>query len=150
MFEIMASNNQIGFTSGTILPARIKLSDAQQALLQFLGFLLINLGIVTLPSNEPELVGAIFTFIGFAAILVKAELPSLNPSKLSTSQATFYLALASMLTAINGYIALTYSSYWWAGLIIGIVGALILSIKEIVEGVSPASQTSTSTANTTS
>jgi uncharacterized membrane protein len=87
---------------------------------------------------------------GFASILVKAELPSLNASKLSTSQVTFYLALASMLTAINGYIALTYSSYWWAGLTIGIVGALILSIKEIVEGVSPASQTSTSTANITS
>jgi uncharacterized membrane protein len=145
----MASNNQIGSTSGTILPTRIKLSDVQQALLQFLGFLLINLGIVTLPSNEPKLVGAIFTFMGFAAILVKAELPSLNPSKFSTSQATFYLALASMLTAINGYIALTYSSYWWAGLIIGIVGAVILSIKEIVEGVGPVS-TSTSPANSAS
>jgi uncharacterized membrane protein len=144
-----SSNNPISSPSGSIIPARMRLTDAQQALLQFLGFLLINLGIVTLPSNEPKLVGAIFTFIGFASILVKADLPSLNPSKLSTSQATFYLALASMLTAINGYIALTYSSYWWAGLLIGIVGALILSIKEIVEGVSPASQTSTSTANTT-
>jgi uncharacterized membrane protein len=144
-----SNNNPISSPSGSIIPARTRLTDAQQALLQFLGFLLINLGIVTLPSNEPKLVGAIFTFIGFGAILVKAELPSLNPSKLSTSQATFYLALASMLTAINGYIALTYSSYWWAGLIIGIVGALILSIKEIVEGVSQASQTSTSTANST-
>jgi uncharacterized membrane protein len=139
-----SSNNPISSPSGSIIPARMRLTDAQQALLQFLGFLLINLGIVTRPSNEPKLVGAIFTFIGFASILVKTDLPSLNPSKLSTSQATFYLALASMLTAINGYIALTYSSYWWAGLLIGIVGALILSIKEIVEGVSPASQTSRS------
>jgi uncharacterized membrane protein len=126
-------------SANIVIPARMKLSDSAQALLQFLGFLLINLGVVTLPSDEPKLVGAIFTFLGFAAILVKAELPSLNPSKLSTSQATFYLALASMLTAINGYIALSYASYWWAGLIIGIVGAVILSIKEIVEGISPTS-----------
>jgi uncharacterized membrane protein len=129
-------------SANIVIPVRMKLSDTAQALLQFFGFLLINLGLVTLPSNEPKLFGAIFTFLGFASILVKAELPSLNPSKLSTSQATFYLALASMLTAINGYIALTYASYWWAGLIIGIVGAVILSIKEIVEGISPASSPS--------
>ena len=142
-----SSNNPVTPNSGTIVPLRLKLSDTQQALLQFLGFLLINLGLVTLPSNEPKLVGAIFTFLGFAAILVKAELPSLNPSKLSTSQAAFYLALASMLTAVNGYIALTFSTYWWAGLIIGIVGSVILSIKEIVEGVSPTSA-ATSAAST--
>jgi uncharacterized membrane protein len=122
----------------------MKLSDSQQAILQFLGFLLVSLGLVSLPSSEPKIVGAIFTFLGFASILVKAELPSLNPSKLSTSQATFYLALASMLTAINGYISLTYPNYWWAGLAIGTVGAVVISIKEIVEGVSPVSSSTTS------
>ena len=140
----MSSNSGVNLPSSGLIPSRMKLSDSQQAILQFLGFLLVNLGIVSLPSNEPKIVGAIFTFLGFASILVKAELPSLNPSKFSTSQATFYLALASMLTAINGYISLTYSSYWWAGLAIGIVGAVVISIKEIVEGVSPVSSSTAS------
>jgi uncharacterized membrane protein len=136
-----SSNNPVT-ASPSIVPTRMQLSDTQQAILQFLGFLLINLGLVTLPSNEPKIVGAIFTFIGFATILVKAELPSLKPSKFTTQQSTFYLAVASMLTAINGYIALTYPGLWWAGLLIGIVGAIILSIKEIVEGISPTSASS--------
>ena len=43
------------------------------------GGLTCELGLVSLPSNEPKILGAIFTFLGFASILVKAELPSLNP-----------------------------------------------------------------------
>jgi uncharacterized membrane protein len=123
----------------------MQLTDSQQAILQFLGFLLINLGLVTLPSNEPKLVGAIFTFLGFATILVKAELPSLKPSKFTSQQSTFYLAVASTLTAINGYIALTYPGFWWAGLLIGIIGAIVLSIKEIIEGSSPTPNSTSST-----
>jgi uncharacterized membrane protein len=131
-----SGNNPVA-SSPSIIPTRMQLSDTQQAILQFLGFLLINLGLVTLPSNEPKIVGAIFTFFGFATILVKAELPSLKPSKFTTQQSTFYLAVASTLTAINGYVALTYPGFWWAGLLIGIIGAIILSIKEIIEGSSP-------------
>ena len=137
----MSSSNTVTPLS---TPVRMKLSDAQQAVLQFAGFLLINLGVVTLPSSEPKLIGAIFTFIGFGAILLKAELPSLNPSKLTTQQASLYLAVASMLTAIDGYVALTYESYWWAGLIIGIIGAVILAIKEVVEGTNPIATTQSS------
>jgi uncharacterized membrane protein len=139
-----SSNNPVA-SSPSIIPARMQLSDTQQAILQFLGFLLINLGLVTLPSNEPKIVGAIFTFLGFATILVKAELPSLKPSKFTTQQSTFYLSVASTLTAINGYIALTYPGFWWAGLLIGIIGAIILSIKEIIEGSSPTPNSTSST-----
>jgi uncharacterized membrane protein len=128
-----SSNNPVA-SSPSIIPTRMQLSDTQQAMLQFLGFLLINLGLVTLPSNEPKIVGAIFTFLGFATILVKAELPSLKPSKFTTQRSTFYLSVASTLTAINGYFAFTYPGFWWAGLLIGIIGAIILSIKEIIEG----------------
>jgi uncharacterized membrane protein len=139
-----SSNNPVA-SSPSIIPTRMQLSDTQQAMLQFLGFLLINLGLVTLPSNEPKIVGAIFTFLGFATILIKAELPSLKPSKFTTQQSTFYLAVASTLTAINGYIALTYPGFWLAGLMIGIIGAIILSIKEIIEGSSSTPNSTIST-----
>lgn len=113
---------------------RLVLSDTQQTIIDFFGLLLINLSVIVIPADAPKWIGGIFVIFGFVAILVRAELPTQNPSKFSMQQVTFFLSVASTLTAINGYIALTYPDFWWGGLIIGILGAAILAIKQQFEG----------------
>lgn len=121
-------------TTQISISPRLTLSDAQQAIIDFIGLLIINLSVVVVPAKAPAWIGAIFLLLGFLAILVRSELPPTNPSKYTTSQVTLFMAVASILSAINGYVAITFATYWWAGLILGVIGAIILAIRQITEG----------------
>jgi hypothetical protein len=118
------------------MSSRFALTNAEQGYIYFLAFVLFNLAAVALPSNAPKYVGIAFFAIGIFAMIVQAELPSLTPPTVSVKQRVLYLSIATALTSVNSYIAYSEPSYWYVGLIIGVIGAFIAAIRQIVNNAS--------------
>ena len=122
----------------------LALNQAENALIIFGAFVILNISVVSIPLAAPHWVSVIFFAIGLIATFVWAVIPNLNPPNLSPSQSGILLAVASILTSVGGYIAMSYGSLWYAGLSVGIIGAAVAAIEEYVNGKPPPSPPATS------
>lgn len=126
------------------VPRFAGLTNLEQGLLYFGAFVLFNLSAVTLPTNVPKYVEITFFAVGVFAMVIQAELPSLQPPVISASQRVLYLAIATALTSVDAYIAYNAPAYWYVGLVIGIIGAFAAAIRQIVQGLPPPAPPATS------
>ena len=119
------------------------ISPELEAILYFTGLFLIYLASWSPPIAAPNTVRTVFGLLGTAAILIKYEL-STQPKPQITSYQALYSVVALGLTLAGGQISANYSSYWYGGLIVALIGAVLAAYQDL-GGKVPTTGTTTST-----
>jgi hypothetical protein len=130
--------------STTSKSSSFNLSPKVAGIVFFVFLVILGLSQWQAPSNSPGVVITIFTFIGMAGTVVKYELSTMTAPKIPQQYQAVFSTLALILSIGGGYIARVYSAYWWAGLVVVVVGAIIGAYQDL--GGSMPTVTATSTA----
>jgi hypothetical protein len=106
------------------------LTAAQEAILYFVGLVLLYLASYAPPIAAPDVVRAVFTALGAFAVVIKFELASLPKPQITTHQAVWSVVAVS-LSVIGGQVSANYAAYWYGGLILAIIGAVLAAYQDL-------------------
>ena len=116
----MSKTTQIGLT----------ISPQAEAILYFIGLVLIYVASYSPPIAAPSTVRTVFGLLGTASIIIKYEL-STQPKPQITSTQALYSTIALILSVVGGQISANYSSVWYGGLIVALLGAILASYEDL-------------------
>jgi len=115
-------------------PGKIGLSDKAQAWLVFGSFILIAVGGVSVPAGLGTDVAIILVLIGSLGLAFKEWATgsiTISDLGLTDEQQSFLVLLSSLLVGIGGMMSATdVGGNLWYGLIVSIIGAIGLGMKE--------------------
>lgn len=107
------------------------ISPEAEAILYFVGLVLIYIAAWSPPQlGTPSIVMTVFSFLGMGAIVAKYELAQLPKPQITTHQA-IYSTFALILALAGGYISANYTSVWWEGLALALIGAILAAYEDI-------------------
>jgi lysylphosphatidylglycerol synthetase-like protein (DUF2156 family) len=107
------------------------ISPQVEAVLYFIGLVFVYLASWSPTAvGTPTEVRTIFTVLGAGIIIVKYELSTLPKPQIPTTQSVYSL-VALILSVVGGQISANYSSYWYAGLIVAIIGAILAAYEDL-------------------
>lgn len=101
-----------------------------EAALYFLGLIAVYLASYSPPIGAPDTVRTAFGLLGTAAIIIKYELATQPKPQITTHQA-LYSTLALILSVAGGQLSASYAAYWYGGLIMAVVGAVVASYEDL-------------------
>ena len=115
-------------------PGKIGLSDKAQAWLVFGSFILIAIGGISVPAGLGTDVAIILVLLGSLGLAFKEWATgsiTISDLGLTDEQQSFLVLLSSLLVGIGGMMSATdVGGNLWYGLIVSIIGAIGLGMKE--------------------
>jgi hypothetical protein len=116
------------------------ISPQAEAVLYFIGLIFVYVSSYSPSIAAPDVVRSIFGVIGVGVILVKYELAQVPKPQITSHQALYsFIALA--LSVAGGQISANYSTYWYAGLVVAIIGAILAAYQDLGGQVPPTAPT---------
>jgi hypothetical protein len=106
------------------------ISPRVEALLYFIGLILVYVASWAPPVAAPSVVRTVFGLLGTVAIVVKYEL-STQPKPQITSHQALFSTIALILSVAGGQISSIYPSVWYGGLIVAIIGAILAAYQDL-------------------
>ena len=120
------------------------ISPEAEAILYFVGLVLIYLAAWSRPIGAPDVVRTAFALVGMAAIVVKYELSNFPKPQITTHQ-VIYSTVALILSLAGWFLSALYGGFWWAGLAVAVIGALLAAYQDLGGQVPPATTSPTTT-----
>ena len=108
-----------------------------QAVLYFVGLVLIYLASYAPAVNAPGGVREFFFALGSVVIVVKFELSQVPTPQIMTHQAV-YSVVALSLSVVGGQLSANYATVWYVGLVVALIGAILAAYEELGGKIPPA------------
>ncbi len=106
------------------------LTPTQEGFLYAIGLFLLYIASYAPPIGVPATVRTVFTLLGAFAIVIKFELAQQPKPQIPANQAV-YSVIVVFLSVAGGQVSAYFGGYWWAGLVVAIIGAIIAVYEDL-------------------